>query len=192
MALPSALELASSSSVSEGLRACPQPRDLAVCVPRTPGGPAPCHSQQAQQQSLLPSPDGQAQPALHPSSQDSRAGSQCTPMCIYHFASWLLKTMASSKFPSSPVSSSFSCCLGSTNQLQGTLCPWLSPSLGQERALKINLGSASIPRALISTLVADSLWGPNCLFILAFGHSWPCCFPLAGEEWCFSISYSKK
>ena len=76
-----------------------------------------------------------------------------------------------------------------TNQLQGTLCPCLSLSLGQERAPKVNLGSASFPRALIPTLIADLLWGPNCLLILAFGHSWPCCFPLAGGGRCFNISY---
>ena len=72
---PKSLRLASSSSAFEGPQVSSQTGVPAVYVPGAPGSPAPCHPQRVHQQSLLPSPGGQAQKAPHPCYHASRAGS---------------------------------------------------------------------------------------------------------------------
>ena len=62
---PQPLSAAGPAGASGGPVVSSQPGVSAICVPGAQGGPSPCHPQLIQQQSPLPSPGGQAQPALH-------------------------------------------------------------------------------------------------------------------------------
>ena len=178
---PQPLSLASFSRTSEGPGACPQPGVPAVCVLGPQAAPSHTIPIGPNSSPRFPPQAGRHRPLCIPGLRTPGPGPGAHP-CMYLSAIWLLKMAASSEFPSSPVSSRFFCCLGSTNQLQGSLCHWLSLSLGQERAPKINLGSASFPRALIPTLVAEYYGGLIVCLYWPLGTLSPVVFLWLEEE----------